>query len=139
MTPLLGFREGHCGQDDDLAAVDRRLQGRDVRRAEAHAPQRGAKPAELADRAGSDLPGEHAPSQHPTDTRHAERGGPGDGSESHPPGVTGEDRDVARVEPAVQEGPRRLLGPGLRVEQHAEQDLGWLLESTHDGLTATKK
>ena len=138
-TPPPGFREGHCGQHDGLTAADRPLQARDVRRAQAHAPQRGAKSPELTDRAGGGRPGDHAPGHDPTDTRQPENGARGDGPENRPPGLTGEDRDTARVEPAVQEGPRRRLGPVRRVEQRDEQDLGRPLEGAHDGLTATKK
>jgi hypothetical protein len=115
------------------------LQPRDIRRAQAHPPQRGAEPPELTERAGGHLPGEHAPGHDPTDTRHPENGALGDRPEDRPPGGTGEDRDVARVESAVQEGPRRCLGPVRRVEQRDEQDLGRVFEGAHDGLTATKK
>ena len=138
-TPPPGFREGHCGQQNDLTAADRLFQARDVGRAQAHAPQCGAEPPEITDRAGGDFPGEHAPGHDPTDTRQPENGARGDGPENRPPGLTGEDRDTARVEPAVQEGPRRRLGPVRRVEQRDEQDLGRVFEGAHDGLTATKK
>jgi len=138
-TAPSGFREGHCGQHDGLAAVDRPLQARDVRRAQAHAPQGGAEPPELTDRAGGDFPGEHAPDHDPTDTRQLENGGPGDGSANRPPAFTSEERDTACVEPAVKEGPRRRVGPVRHVEQRDEQDLGRPLEGAHDGLTATKK
>jgi hypothetical protein len=119
--------------------VDRPLQARDVRRAQAHAPQRGAESPEITDRAGGGLPGDHAPGHDPTDTRQPENGALGDGPESRPPGFTGEDRDVACVEPAVQEGPRRRLGPVRRVKQRDEQHLGRPLEGAHDGFTATNR
>jgi hypothetical protein len=138
-TPPLSFRAGHGGQHDDPPAVERPLQARDIRRAQAHASQRGPEPPQLEDGAGGQLPGEHAAGRDPADARQTENGARRDGPERRSPGATGEDRDAVLAQAGVQEGPRRRIGPLCFFEQGDEQDLGRRLEGAHDGLTATKK
>jgi hypothetical protein len=87
----------------------------------------------------TELGGEGAAGHRPPHAGQPQGSREGDGLEGRPPGFTGENGDVVRSQPAVQQGPRRPLGLVRRVEERDEQDLGRTVEGAHDSLTATKR
>jgi hypothetical protein len=139
-APAGGFLAGHGSQHDDVLRLNATGDERRVREAQAEATERQGEPLGAAHGAlGPQLGRECAARHHPAHPGQPERKHTGDGLEGRPPRLSGEDRDVVGVEAAVQEGPRRRLGPARRVEERDEQDLGRTGEGAHDSPTATKK
>jgi len=140
-APQEGLPPRHGRQQEDPVVSQRTLEAGHFREAQANSAERDAEPRGPGDvhRSGPELDGEGAAGPEPAEAGQLEDEGVGDGPEGRPPRVPGEERQVVRVEPAVQEGPRGRLGPARRGEGREEQDLGRPLEGAHAGLTATKK